>query len=125
VRCCAQFAGGQLERLPAATQGRQHIELVPLQPVLDECGRAPIRQHIGEAGDAGQDMHRLDIEVRAFPAPGIDDFVHLVAHASIIGIILISRFSPRDDAPRTDTPCGIPSSTPVLPGSAVDHSLSC
>ena len=71
-----------------------------LQPVLDECGRAAIGQHIGEAGDAGQDMHRLDIEVRAFPAPRVDDFVHLVAHASIIGIILISRFSPRNAAPR-------------------------
>src|SRR5699024_1494538 len=73
-----EAAGGELVRLPGATQRGEDVELPALEGVPGE-GAHPVEvEEAGEPGDAGEDVEGLDVEDGELPAPGIDDGVDVV-----------------------------------------------
>jgi hypothetical protein len=91
VRGDAELARGELERLAAATQRRQHVELVGLQSVFDEGSCAPFIEQIGQPADPGEDLHRRRVEIGTFASPSGNDLIDLVIHTSILAHLLTPR----------------------------------
>jgi hypothetical protein len=63
----------------SAPQGRQHIELPPLQLVLGKCRSPGQIEASGQPGDARKHLQRFDIEVRELTTPRCDDPIDVVA----------------------------------------------
>ena len=81
-RLAQQAAGGELVRRAGASQRGEHVELPLLDAVRGERVAAGELEPTGEPADPAEDRDRGEVEVAALAAPGLEQLVHLVAHAA-------------------------------------------
>ena len=79
-----QPAGGELVRRAGPAQRGQHVELPRLDAVRGERVAAGQVEVPGQPADPAEHLDRGEVEVGALAAPGLDQLVHLVAHAGIV-----------------------------------------
>ena len=78
-----ELARAELVRRAGAAQGRQHVELPAVEPVLGERGAAGPVEAAGQPRHAGEHLEGADVEVGTLAAPRGDDTVDIVSgHAA-------------------------------------------
>ena len=73
-------SGAELVRSAGPAQGGEHVELPGLEVVRGEDPAPGPVQVTREPGDPAEHLQRLDVEVRAFRAPGLDEPVDFILH---------------------------------------------
>src|SRR5699024_10861866 len=82
-RLLEQRRGGELIRLTRAPEGGEHVEGPALDAVIGEARLAREVQLPGQTRDAGEDLHRRDVEIWTLVSPGCDYSVHFVHGSSL------------------------------------------